>query len=286
MKITHIASFLVSPGKNLKNPPDVKGLMAPLSGRLYILLNDIFENSNTECDIPIRFVMSNDGTQKNETRDNLLAFIGQPNLKTGEKLAVRLSNYTTSKSGLALLFIILGKDDSNSHKKIVLSRFPADEGIIADIKSGQLQVDYIERIFMKNQRYYKAAMYKNFPKGDWWTGFAVDKQIIDKKASELANYWIFDFLSSEFITTSQSGTRRLALAIKKSSSKADNIDTKQELLAFSAFSRNQAGRKVSISKLIEDFNPTLDAKELVTSQYTQEVNNETFVQVPSRLVLG
>jgi len=276
MQITHIESFLVSPGKNMENPPDVTGIIVPLKGRLYNMLNVVFENSDTECDIPIKFKMSKDGKQINEVRNYMLAFADKPGILTGKALATRLRDYTTQKSGLALLFIILGKDDNSDRKKIVLSRFPADEGIVADISSGQLQIDYIERIFMKNKKYHKAAMYKNYPRGDWWQGLAVDKQI-DGKLNELADYWIFDFLSSEFITTTKSGTRRLALAVKGATNRTDEINSKQELIAFSTFSRNQAGRKVSITKLVEDFNPSERTSELITSHYTQDVNNETFV---------
>lgn len=277
MKITHIASFLVSPGKNLENPPEVTGTVVPLKGRLFNMLNVIFENSDTECDIPIKFKMSPEGKQENEVREQILAFTNKPSITSGKSLAIRLRDHTTQKSGLALLFIILGKDEDTDHKKIVLSRFPADEGIVADISSGQLQVDYIERIFMKSQKYYKAALYKNYPRGDWWSGLAVDKQQSDHKSNELADYWIFDFLSSEFITTNKSGTRRLAIAVREVTNKINDVNIKQEIISFSTFARNQTGRKVSISQLVDAFNPSSSTKEILTNKYTEDVNNELFV---------
>jgi hypothetical protein len=52
------------------------------------------------------------------------------------------------RSGLGLLFLIRGKERNKS--KLVISGFPADNGILAEEQSNSLTVQFVERIFMKN----------------------------------------------------------------------------------------------------------------------------------------
>lgn len=276
MQITHIASFLIYPGKNLENPPEVKGTMVPLSGRLFNMLNVIFEKSDSECDIPIRFVMAEDGSQNNEARNDMLAYIESPTLDRGGVLAKRMRDFTTQKPGLALFFLILGSEGNN--RKIVLSRFPADEGILAEPHEDTLQVEFIERIFMKNAKSYKAALYKGSSlRGDFWKGSAVDKQI-NESNHQIANYWIHGFLASDFETTSKAGTKRLAVAIREASKKASNLGTKQQLVAFATLARGVAGQSISINDMAERYSLTEDAKETLISQLPyRELANDSFI---------
>ena len=157
MQITHIASYLVTPGKNFENPPDVRGTMLPLAGRLYNMLNNVYENSDTECCIPIRFKMGDDGSQNNEARNIIIGFIENPVYENGQVLAERLPRLYNTKTRIGSFFIILGNDRRS--KKIVLSRFPAEEGVLAEAQEGTLRVEFIEKIFMKNVKSYKAALY-------------------------------------------------------------------------------------------------------------------------------
>ena len=276
MPVTHIASFLVSPGKNLENPPDAKGTMLPLSGRLFNMLNFIFEKSDNECDIPIRFVMAEDGSQNNEARNGILAFIEQPTLGNGRVLAERLRDLTTQKPGLALFFIIVGREGNNT--KVVLSRFPADEGILAEPHEDTLQVEFIERIFMKNAKSYKAALYKGSSlRGDFWKGSAIDKQI-NESSHQIANYWIHGFLASDFETTSKAGTKRLAIAIREASKKANNLETKQQLVAFATLVHGIAGQGVSINEMAERYSLSEGARETLISQLPyRELANDSFI---------
>jgi hypothetical protein len=75
-------------------------------------------------------------------------------------------------------------------------------------------VEFLERVFMKNKASYKAVVYED-PSlhAGFWNGRAVDKQL-NNPAGQASNYWISDFLLSEFSSTPAHGTRRLAEAIK------------------------------------------------------------------------
>ncbi len=273
MQIVRIASFLVYPGKNLDNPPDVIGKMLPLAGPIYNnMLNVVFEKSDKECDIPIRFVMADDGSQNNKVRDMIIGFVEDPKLSKGKLLAEKLRDSTTSKSGPALFFIILGEKDKQ--KKIVLSRFPADQGILAQLEENTLQVEFIERVFMKNAQSYKAALYNGSSiKGDFWTGKAVDKQ-----ANELANYWIYDFLSSDFETTSKYGTQRFAKAMREATKRTAYLVVKKEFLAVANLARGIAGQSVSINGIADKYGLSEDTREAMISQLAYpELADDVFV---------
>ena len=80
------------------------------------------------------------------------------------------------RSGLGLLFLIKG--EMNGEQRLVISRFPADQGVIAEEQQEQLSVEFVERVFMKSAKAYKSAIYSSdAPERGFWDGRAVDLQI-------------------------------------------------------------------------------------------------------------
>lgn len=272
MAIQKIVSFLVSPGKNLAEPPQPIGADIPLNGKLFEMLRDVYIKSDTECDIPIRFTIGGDGIQTNEVRGLLIDFIQQATLENCITIAQRLRNFTTNKSGLGLFFIILGRE--NQELKVVLSRFPADQGILAETRREGLQVRFIERVFMKNAASYKAALYQGTSiDADFWSGYAVDKQI----NNEVANYWIRDFLSSYFKTTDKAGTKRLAVALREASKLVEDINTKEEIVAVGTLMRGFANTAISAQSIIDRFNLSDSARNAIISKFpNEELINDMF----------
>jgi hypothetical protein len=63
----------------------------------------------------------------------------------------------------------------------------------------------------------------------FWSGRAIDQQL-NPLSGEPSNYWISDFLLSDFTTTPPAGTRRLAIALRDAARKAP-LSIKQELIA-------------------------------------------------------
>ncbi len=176
MDITCVTSYLVHPGKGERSPIAVRGTLLPLSGSLFRMLAKVFSRSDSECQIPIRFLSRADGAQNNEVRTDLVGFIESPSVDAGMQLANRLRDCTTRRSGLGLFFVMLGRE--NQTFKVLLSRFPADEGVVAEAREGALQVEFIERVFMKRAASYKAAFYEGSSfDSDFWSGFAVDRQL-------------------------------------------------------------------------------------------------------------
>jgi hypothetical protein len=242
MKPNKILSYLVPVGKGQEEPEEVTGTSVPLSGSMFSMLTGVFEKSDDECKVPIRFVT--DGSQQNDVRDEVRDVMRNPTVAKGKKLAERLRDVSTGRSGLGLLFLLLGQE-GDAHK-IVLSRFPADQGVLAEWKKGALQVEFVERIFMKNAKNYKAASYKGKSiDAGFWNGHVVDRQIAASQ-NQVAHYWIRDFLLSDFMTTSKAGSKRLAVALKEASKAVDSLQAKQEILAAIALTRNFYGKTVSI----------------------------------------
>src|SRR5436305_2569401 len=170
MAISRIFSTLVPPGKHddPDAPQSILGTEVALRGNVFKMLSDIYVKSDQECDVAIRFLMADDGRQQNDVRSELVQLIQQPTLEGANRLAARLRDVTNHKSGIGLLFFVLSDSDDN---KMLISRFPADQGILAEPHESTLDVAFVERIFMKNELTYKAALYRGKSlKADFWDG--------------------------------------------------------------------------------------------------------------------
>jgi len=250
MNITTILSYLVHPGKNEENQPEICGASLPLQGELFDLIKASFNKSVVECDLDIAFNPTH-GQQENTCRTEFIQFINSRTIESGHIIAQRLQNVTTHRSGLGLLFIVLGEE--NSTKRLYVSRFPADFGIRAQESANSLEVELIREIFMRNALSYKAVVFEGTSLlSDFWIGKAIDKQI-SNKAFEISNYWIREFLLADFRTTNAQGTMRLAKAIKITVDETDDIEIKEELSAAARLSSLLDGQIVSMSNFGERF---------------------------------
>jgi hypothetical protein len=176
MPIEHIHTYLVHPGKMTDEVSRIRGNSLALDGKMFSLLNEIYLNSDRDCSIEISFSPRDDGTQQNPCRDLIVTYLGDPTVPHGRQLAERLEKVTTHRSGLGLLFLMAGKEGRDH--KIVISRFPADVGILAEESERALTVEFLERVFMKRATTYKAAAYQDASlHAGFWLGRAVDKQI-------------------------------------------------------------------------------------------------------------
>jgi hypothetical protein len=268
--ISSQCSFLVPPGKNLARPPETRGTLLALEGNLHRMLSDLFRRSDDECDIPIRFVGDEDGSQQNPVRSMLVDYTASPDLSKGKALADRLRDVTTNVPGLGLLFLILGRDDATGERKVAVCRFPADVGILAEPEEGGLRVEFIERIFMKNPKKYKAAVYRGMSTdADFWSGFAVDRQL-NAPDRQIADYWIHDFLASDFFTTSKAGSKRFGIAIRVATKDAPSVEVQQELITLRVAARRFAGQAISIGGLMSTLRVSDEARRAIAAALPNE----------------
>ncbi len=272
--IEAIHSFLVHPAKHQEEQPEISRSIIEATGQLYSMLQAVFERAPEECDIDIVFCSNKSGEQQNDCRECLVAYAQNPTLSNGHALAIRLQRVTTHRSGMGLLFLMKG--NLNGTHAIVVSRFPADQGILAEEHEEDLTVEFIERIFMKNAKAYKSAIYTSDSlEVGFWVGKAVDRQISGPR--ELSDYWIREFLSSELSTTSAAGTKRLALALRNAVKMTQNLDIRRELVSVATLLRGHDGRTSSARGFIERLGLTEPAVTALESAYIRpDLMDETF----------
>lgn len=267
MTISRIFSSLVPPGKHgdPDAPEAILGTEVALHGNLFKMLADVYVKSDQECNIPIRFLMGEDGTQQNDVRTELVKLIQHPTLDAANAFGARLRDVTNLKSGIGLLFFVLGETGDS---KVVISRFPADQGILAEAHEATLDVEFVERIFMKNQATYKAAVYSGKSlKADFWDGMVVDKQA---SMGHSASYWIRDFLHSDFKTTPQAGSMRLAIALREAAKVAPSLESKQQIVSAMTLAQGFAHRTIVPRQLFDRFGFSDEAQEAVRAKFPNE----------------
>lgn len=274
MALQRIHSFLVHPAKGMEEQPDIGGTQVSRDGNLGEMLSRVFDRAATECDIAIMFRPDEEGRQQNECRDDVVRYVRDASLSNGRRIARRLQLVSTNRSGLGLLFLMTGADGGSS--KLVISRFPADQGIIAEEDHEQLSVEFLERVFMKNSKAYKSAMYESdsLERG-FWDGRAVDRQISGPR--EVSDYWVQAFLMSDLRTTGPAGTKRLALAMRSAVTNAESLGVRQELIAAAGLLRGQDGRTVSVRRVVEGLGLSQEAvDELERALPRADLMDETF----------
>lgn len=247
MTISCIDSFLVRPSLGKNDHEQGAGTRIQNGGKLFSMLEDLFERAAYECKIDIAFRAADDGSQNNPCRDLLTNHLRKPSLRTAHAIAVRLASVTGNRSGLGLLFVICGRF-ANGHR-LVLARFPADQGVLAEERRGELSVEFIEKVFMKSAHAYKSVTYTvaNLA-ADLVRGKAVDKQINGPR--ELSLYWINEFLASDLATTGAAGTRRFGNALKLAVRDVPSDEIRGKLVSAAQLIPTLAGKKTTASRLL------------------------------------
>jgi hypothetical protein len=265
MPVEKIYSFLTYPKRNQPEEAIVSGAQIPLDdGRLCRMLTDIFNDAGKDCNVPVMFI-SDGEKQENATRSELLALLQKPSIAAASPLAKRLQAATGGSSGMGLLFICIGKDGEKD-TRVVISRFPADEGIVAEKTSEKLTVSFVEQVFLKSAYSYKAATYLwDGRPNQLWKGHVVDKQI-NHGSKAVADYWIVDFLRSEFSTTAAQGTKRLAKAIKAALQATSDIAIKTQLTSAAQLAANIPKKSMTISEFCDTFHMSDVAKQAILAK--------------------
>lgn len=274
MSITRIHSFLVHPSKHEERQPPIGGVEVPHTGRLFEMLARLDAGAESECDIDITFRPEDDGTQQNDCRDLLLKYLGKPILPVGLEVAKRLQELTTKRSGLGLLFLIATKNE-HGHR-LLLSRFPAESGVMAEENGATLDVTFVEKVFMKNAKAYKSVLFRcSTLAAGFWKGVAVDRQMDDQRGA--ADYWIREFLASELTNTAAAGTKRLAQALQKAIRSSSDSVVRQELVSAAQIVRGRKGKTESAARIVQDLSLSSEAEEAIKTNFSRpELYSATF----------
>lgn len=275
MSIEHIHSYLVRPGKNSDAPSRVGGATVPLSGQIFGVVDDVYRKSDAECNIEISFDRDSNGSQHNTCRDLVLAYVSTPSLENGRNIATTLEAITDKRSGVGLLFLILGSEGND--KKLIISRFPTNSAILAEENQSTLSIEYLERVFMKSHTSYKAVHYRDSSlTTGFWLGRAVDRQLNDR-AGQPSDYWITDFLKSGFRTTAAAATRRLAKSLQAAAKNTSDLTVKREIAAAVTLASSLGRERLSIDQFGQRFNLAAPSRAAIAAEFkSPAIMAETF----------
>ncbi|HEY2783024.1 MAG TPA: hypothetical protein VGI90_19755 [Steroidobacteraceae bacterium] len=266
MTISRIHSYLIHPNTRGGEPLPIGGIDIPLNGKLFNLLANIDRTALRECDIDIVFRPKADGTQQNDSRDSLLSYLKTPSLPRGRAIAQLLQKVTTNRSGLGLLFLIASRDQHGL--RLLISRFPAETGVTAEERGQAIEVQFVEKVFMKNTRTYKSALFRCATiQAGFWDGVVVDKQMIDTRGA--ADYWTSEFLQSNLKNTSAAGTKRVAVALQIALKDATDPAIQQELINASQLVLNRHGQVTSAKKIVQDLSLTQGAAAAIAKAFVR-----------------
>lgn len=274
LAITEIHAFLCQPQKRQPSAPRLIGHTLVAGSDTFNLIAEIFRKSDSECKIDVSLRPQPDGTQQNDFRDLLLAFARAGGVQAAEPLAYRLAQSTTHRSGQGLLFIVRAVE--GGYYTLLLSRFPTNSAIRADLEANVLSVEYLKSVFVRSATSYKAALFQGRDAtGDFWEAKVVDKQI-NLVANEASAYWVVDFLDADFRTTSAQGSRRLALAIRDASREASS-DEKRELHNAAALAVNLNGQPISVDDFSDRFALSDSVRTLMRKHVSDDLRREIFI---------
>lgn len=134
---------------------------------------------------------------------------------------------------------------------------------MAERDATHLTVQFVEQVFLKSAFSYKAATYVATGRADQlWNGHVVDRQI-NAGSKSVADYWMMDFLRSDFATTAAAGTKRLASALKDAITATTSVEVKAQIAAAAQLAGNLPRRMMSIANFCDRFNLTPETKEAV-----------------------
>lgn len=265
MPIESIYSFLTYPRRNDPDDPLVPGAQIPVNAdnKLVRMLDNLFSRAQQDCIVPIIF-KAEDGEQHNPVRTEIINLLNDSSVATAAPLAERLQRSTAGTSGMGLMFICLGRDGEGT--RLLISRFPADEGVVAERLEAELTVQFVEQVFLKSAHSYKAATFVSDGGADeLWRGSIVDRQL-NNGSKSVADYWIVDFLRADFLTTSAAGTKRLAVALRTAIGATTDPVVKQEIAAAAQLAANIPTRRaMTVAAFCESFNFSNATKQAVVN---------------------
>lgn len=261
-------AFLVQPARNLAVQPKLSGKTLPTSGKLFDLLADIFHAKPNEKDFEVTFKPATDGKQQNDCRDLILAFQKSKKIADARAIAARLQGSTDKRSGKGLLFLMAGQHGTRT--RVVISRFPADQAIMADVDANGLDVKFLEQVFIKRMSAYKAILLEDAnPSATFWTGMATDRQA-GGSPENISDYWIESFLHADFSETPKSGTLRLAEALKRAVRANPVQSVKSEIASAASLAPSALkGKMTSIDQFCLHFGLSQDATDSIRAQLSK-----------------
>lgn len=237
----------------------------------------IFDTAHQACKIGINFI--SDDHQKNEVRTDILDILNSTNsnhkLKIADKLSESLSKITDDRNKTGLFVILVGKKLETN--RIVLIRLRAEEVVYKKSVSKGFKIDKLEQAFSKKSNYYKVAYYEGHlaQRSTFWNGYILDRQ--KKSETVVSNYWLKEFLKSDYAMSPVQGTRRLADYIKSFVRTLENVQEQRIVYeSVRTLRTNDTNDALSVIQYSEDYLPVILRERFRVFVGDDELNNTHF----------
>lgn len=233
---------------------------------LFRLVEDVVRKSNDECDIQIRFIPESDN-QDNEVRNLIMEVAKDPTKENCLPLVRRLVALTDHKTNAGLLFFVRARSDEE--RRLLIFRFPAELGVTKREHGTQIDFEVEHEVFLRRSRKYKAVFYDK--SDQYWSGFAVDKQVNDNagKIRVISDYWIRGFLKSTLKMTPQRGSNIIATAVRRTISETSDEQIRTDLITASTRARSLDGKTMTVAGFFDNLNVSESAK----SEVIEKIDN-------------
>jgi len=238
----------------------------------------IFDKTTSDCKITINFIA--DDNQNNEIRSKMIGLLSDNEIdkktEIGTELAKRLSKMTDERNKYGLFIILIGKKAQTY--RAVLIRFKGEEVVYKKQMTDGFVIEILKEAYSKNSKHYKVVYFEDqvAERGNFWTGYVLDRQKQGKKNLEVSEYWIKDFLLCEYAMTDIQGTRKLAEEIKQFGSKLENVEDKIALVEAVVNLRNNPEQEFSILQFADEFLPANIRYQFKEFVGDDEISNTVF----------
>lgn len=197
-----------------------------------------------------------DGQQMNQVR-SLIRYIAfgsdQEKTDSSRQLAIRLASVTTKRSPDGLFVVLAGS--SQDLVRVLQWKFPADETLRATIADSRLTIELIEDAFSRQNSYFKAAFFEGTEAmTSFWRGKVEDRQA-KSRVTEVAEYWVLDFLTARPDMVPSRGSKILARALRLTIRDAPTIELREAGFAAALTAKGQAGRMITLQVFSYDYLP-------------------------------
>ena len=183
------------------------------------MLDEFFSKSRLEHEPTVSFRVEHrtgaSGSQSHDVRTLIMdyEFGSAPRAKSAAvRLATRLGESMDARSSFTLLMLAAYADGGTG--RLVAWAFPKEKPFHFRVRGSKAKITVLQNAFSRTSSFRKAALYEGRNRQvDFWKGRVIDKQAMSGFGTA-ADYWISDFLDSEYSMTGQIGTRLLAKSLR------------------------------------------------------------------------
>jgi len=254
MSIFRIHAYEVVPQRTEESKILPVGGSLPASSDFVGSLEALFVSSKLEKETVVDFKVDKSAAKRqHDVRDLIVDYLyGTPQKAKASsvKIATRLSNSMDNRSPATLL--MLTASNSGSDNRITMWAFPQEEAFQFRASKGAARVKLLTDIFSSSSNFRKAATFHGQKRNtDFWNGRVLDRQASVQGSA--ANYWTERFLECRSALEGKTGTRLLAVALRKSYESAVSNSDRDQIYSAMVAVRTSPKKPWTIKKFASQF---------------------------------